>query len=205
MENSELQKKGIDLADSLHALPLVERLGIIARTFGCESAAVETSLCTGKWRGYTDIGIKLDNSSYLWIGTHRTPQAKTAKKINECVNGALARFHPDIVRETIDRATTALTKRETEDRAAAERMGLKAYTFLNVELNDGSNPQSGGYLGWYYVTMAVDGNIFGFIESGLASDIARGELPESNVRPNYYVAGGLQDNEVDFEIPVPSI
>jgi len=46
-------------------------------------------------------------------------------------------------------------------------------------MNDGSDKQSGGYLGWYYATVAVDGKIFALVETGLNYDIARGVLSES--------------------------
>gem|GEM_PF-6668896 len=64
-----------------------------------------------------------------------------------------------------------------------------------MELTDGSNDRTGSHLGWYYVTIAVEGKIFGLVETGLNSDIARGEFEN---RKNFFVAGGLKDNEADF-------
>jgi hypothetical protein len=197
-EYTELQQKGFELARLHTDLTLQERLNIIAGTFNCKTADIGRSLCTGKWRGYTDLSIKLDNGSSLWIGTYRTPESKKPETVNNSVNSALAKFHPYIVREAKTRAIAALIKREVEDNANSESKGHKPYTFLNVELNDGSNAQSSAYLGWYYVTLAVNDKIFGFVESGLNSDIARGILPEHNIRPDYFVAGGLRDNDVDF-------
>lgn len=196
MRPTELQQKGIEIAKRYEILPLQDRINIIAETFGCKTASIRTSPCTGKWRGTSDISIDLDNGASLFIGNHRTPQAKTARVQNECVNGALASYNPQVVSEIKTRAIPALLKREAEDNAIAAQKGLKPYTFLNVELNDGSDEQSGGHLGWYYATVAVDGKIFALVETGLNYDIAQGVLSES--RPNYFVAGALKENEVDF-------
>jgi hypothetical protein len=198
MEYSELQQKGFAIAKRYEKLPLPERLGIIARTFGCKTASIRTSPCTGKWRGTSDISIVFDNGTSLFIGNRRTPQAKTARVQNECVNDTLAQYNPEIVREAKDRAAAALSKREADDNAVAAQMGLKPYTFLNVELSDGAHSQSGGYMGWYYVTLAVEDKIFGFVETGLKYDIARGVLSEAISRPKYFVAGGMKDSEADF-------
>jgi hypothetical protein len=196
MEYSELQKKGFEIAKNYENLPLQERLNIIAQTFGYKSANIETHPCTGKWRGTSDISINLSNGqAALFIGNERTPEAKKASTISKCVNNALAKYNPQIVAEAKQRAAIALMERERADNAVAAELGLKPYTLLNVELNDGSNSKTGGYLGWYYVTAAVDGKIFGLCESNLNSDIARGEF---NNHSKYFVAGGLRNTEPDF-------
>jgi hypothetical protein len=198
MTYSELQEKGIALAKRLEALPMEERLNSIAQTFGCKTARVETSACGGRWRGYTDIYLVFDNGSNIGIGNYPTRQAKTDKTINECVNNTLARYHPDIVSETKELAAAALLKREPIDNAIAAEKGLKPYTFLNAELIDGSDKTWGGYMGWYYVTLAVDGKIFGHLDSGLASDVSRGEVSEQSGGQEYYVAGALPETSVDY-------
>jgi len=195
-ELPDLQQKGLEIARRYEKLPLQDRINIIAETFGCKTASIRTTPCTGKWRGTSDISLDFDNGSSLFIGNDRTPQAKTARVQNECVNGTLAQYNPEILAEIKTRTVPALLKREAADNAIAAERGLKPYTFLNVELNDGSIEKSGGYIGWYYVTLAVDGKIFAFTETGLNHDIARGVLSDS--RPNYFVAGALKDNEVDF-------
>jgi len=196
MEYSQLQQKGFDIAKRHENLPRSDKIAIIARTFGCKSAVIKTSLCTGKWRGTSDISLVLDNGSSLGIGNYRTPQAKTAKVQNECINNTLARYNPEILAEIKALAIPTLLKREAADNAIAAQKGLKPYTFLNVELNDGSDEKSAGYLGWYYATVAVDGKILALVETGLNYDIARGTFKES--RPDYFTAGALKENQVDF-------
>jgi len=193
---TELQHKGFEIAKKYEKLPMQDRIKIIAETFGCKTASIRTSPCGGKWRGTSDISLEFDNGSSLGIGNYRTPQAKTAAIQNECVNNTLASYNPEILAEIKTKIMPALLKREAVDNEIAAQKGLKPYTLLNVELNDGSDKDSSGYLGWYYATVAVDGKIFALVETGLNYDIAKGELSES--RSNYFVAGALKDNEADF-------
>jgi hypothetical protein len=53
-------------------------------------------------------------------------------------------------------------------------------------------------MGWYYVTLEVDGKIFGYIETGLKYDIARGKVNEHISSRDYFVAGGMKEDDVDF-------
>lgn len=195
---TELEQKSIDFAKSKASLPLQGRLNIIAETFGCKTASIETSPCTGKWRGTSDISLVFDNGSSIFIGNHRTPQAKTLKVQNECVNGALVQYNPEIVSEAKTKALAALSIRQAEDNAVAAQKGLKPYTLLNVEFNDASDKSIDGHLGWYYVTLAVDEKIFAHIETGLNYDITHGVVSENISKPNYYTAGALKENDVDY-------
>jgi hypothetical protein len=195
VEYTEFQKKGFEIAKTYANLPLQDRLDIIAQTFGCKTARVETHPCTGKWRGTSDMSVVLDNGSSLFIGNRRTPEAKKAATISEYVNNTLGVYNPETVAEAKQKAIIQLMEREATDNAVATERGLKPYKILNVELNDGSYHESGGYLGWYYVTVEVEDKIFGLLETGLCHDIARNEFEN---RTNYYVAGALKDDEVDF-------
>ena len=105
-----------------------DKIGIVAQAFGSTSGKIETSPCTGKWRGTSDISIKFDNGASLFIGNHRTPQAKTVKVQTECVNAALVRYNPEIIAATKEAAISALRKRETKDNEIAGQKGLKPYT-----------------------------------------------------------------------------
>jgi hypothetical protein len=107
-------------------------------------------------------------------------------------------YNPETVAEAKKRAEFALLKRESEDNAIAAERGLKPYKLLNVELNNGSDAKTGGYIGWYYVTLAVEGKVFGHLTSNLNSDISRGVVGEETKRRDYFVAGGLHDGEEDY-------
>lgn len=195
---TDLQKKAVEIAKQYENLPLQDKIGIVAQAFGGTEGKIETSPCTGKWRGTSDISIKFDNGASLFIGNHRTPQAKTAKVQNECVNAALVRYNPEIIAATKEAAISALRKRETKDNEIAAQKGLKPYTLLNVELNDGTDEKSGGHIGWYYVTLAVDGKIHAHIETGLNYDILDGKVSENPTREDYFTAGALKETDVDY-------
>lgn len=194
----DFQEKAAEIAKKYESLPMRDKTGIIAQTFGCTSGRIETSPCSGKWRGTSDMSIRFDNGTSLFLGNERTPQAKTAKVQNEYVNAVLARYNPEIVATAKEAALTALRKREARDNAIAAQKGLKPYTVLNVELNDGKIDESSSYMGWYYVTIAVDGKIRAHLESGLAHAIASGTVSETPMRENYFIAGALKESEVDY-------
>ncbi|MCM1525330.1 MAG: YodL domain-containing protein, partial [Ruminococcus sp.] len=195
---TDLQKKAVEIAGRYENLPMQDKIGIIAQAFGGTEGRIETSPCTGKWRGTSDISIKFDSGASLFIGNHRTPQAKTAKVQNEDVNAALVQYNPEIIAATKEAAISALRKRETKDNEIAAQKGLKPYTLLNVEFNDGTDEKSGGHIGWYYVTLAVDGKIHAHIETGLNYDILEGKVSENPTRENYFAAGALKETDVDY-------
>ena len=195
---TDLQKKAAAIAEKYEALSTQEKIGVIAQAFGGTAGRIETSLCTGKWRGTSDISIRFDNGASLFLGNRLTPKAKTAAVQRELVNDTLLRYNPEIVSATKEAALASLMEREAKDNAIAAQKGLKPYTLLNVEFNDGADSQSSGYMGWYYVTLAVDGNICSHIETGLNYDIADGKVSAEPTREKYFAAGALKDSEVDY-------
>ena len=195
---TDLQKKAAAIAEKYEALSTQEKIGVIAQAFGGTAGRIETSPCTGKWRGTSDISIRFDNGASLFLGNRLTPKAKTAAVQRELVNDTLLRYNPEIVSATKEAALASLIEREAKDNAIAAQKGLKPYTLLNVEFNDGADGQSSGYMGWYYVTLAVDGNICSHIETGLNYDIADGKVSAEPTREKYFAAGALKDSEVDY-------
>ena len=195
---TDLQKKAAAIAEKYEALSTQEKIGVIAQAFGGTAGRIETSPCTGKWRGTSDISIRFDNGASLFLGNRLTPKAKTAAVQRELVNATLLRYNPEIVSATKEAALASLMEREAKDNAIAAQKGLKPYTLLNVEFNDGADSQSSGYMGWYYVTLAVDGNICSHIETGLNYDIADGKVSAEPTREKYFAAGALKDSEVDY-------
>ena len=195
---TDLQKKAAAIAEKYVAFSTQEKIGVIAQAFGGTAGRIETSPCTGKWRGTSDISIRFDNGASLFIGNRLTPKAKTAAVQRELVNATLLRYNPEIVSAAKEAALASLMEREAKDNAIAAQKGLNPYTLLNVEFNDGADGQSSGYMGWYYVTLAVDGNICSHIETGLNYDIADGKVSAEPTREKYFAAGALKDSEVDY-------
>ena len=195
---TDLQKKAAAIAEEYEALSTQEKIGVIAQAFGGTAGRIETSPCKGKWRGTSDISIRFDNGASLFLGNRLTPKAKTAAVQRELVNDTLLRYNPEIISAAKEAALASLMEREAKDNAIAAQKGLKPYTLLNVEFNDGADGQSSGYMGWYYVTLAVDGNICSHIETGLNYDIADGKVSAEPTREKYFAAGALKDSEVDY-------
>ena len=175
-----------------------EKIDVIARTFGAKTGHIKTSPCSGKWRGTSDISICFDNDARIFIGNLRTPEAKKAKIQNEYVNYTVTRYNPEIVSLTKETALRALRKREERDNAIAAEKGLKPYTVLNVELCEGINGKESEYIGWYYVTIAVDGKIHAHLETGLNHDISFGKVSEGITRDKYFTAVVLKGMDVDY-------
>lgn len=103
-----LQEKAAEIAKKYEKLPMRDKIGIIAQTFGCTSGKIETSPCYGKWRGTSDIFISFNNGTDLVLGNRRTPQAKNVKVQTEYVNAALLRYNPEIVAAAKETALAAL-------------------------------------------------------------------------------------------------
>ena len=195
---TELQEKALEIADRYKDLPLQAKIDVIAQAFGCKTGEIHTSPCTGKWRGTSDMTIRFDNGASLFIGNHLTPKAKTVKVQTECVNRTLVQYNPEIVKATKEAALPALLQREAKDNEIAAQKGLKPYTLLNVEFNEGADEKTGGYIGWYYVTLAVDSKICTHLETGLNHDIASGKVSDTPTRADYYPAGALKEADVDY-------
>ena len=199
-ERTELQKKAVEIAEGYMGLRLLEKINVIAKAFGCTSGRIVTSPCRGKWRGTSDISICFDNDNgaSLFIGNRLTPKAKDVTEQTECVNSALVQFNPEIVQASKEAALPVLLQREVKDNEIAAQKGLKPYMLLNVEFNDVPSNQAGGYMGWYYVTLAVDGKIRAHLETGLNYDIADGKVSDTPTREDYFTAGALKETDVDY-------
>lgn len=190
---TDLQRKAIEIAQKYKNLSLQDKIELIAQAFGGTSGQIKTSPCFGKWSGTSDIFIEMDNGTNLFIGNRGTSQAKTVKVQTKFVGATLARYNPEIIVEAKKAAAAALRKREIKDNEIAAQKGLKPYTFLNVEFE-----QCGGWLGWYYVTLAVNGKIRTLLETNLNFNIANGQVSETPKREDYYVAGAVEETDVDF-------
>ena len=194
---TELMKKQIEIAKVFESLPLQDKIDIIAKTFNCTTGKIVTSPCSGKWRGTSDIFIVFDSGLKLPIGNALTPKSKTKKVQTDYVNSELVVFNPEIIEATRKVAFEALKKRETKDNAIAVEKGLKPYTLLSIEFNDGENGIC-SYLGWYYVTLAVDGKICTHMDTGLNYNITDGRFNDDVYNKPYHMAGALKEADYVF-------
>ena len=192
-----LKEQAAEIAKKYEHLPMRDKIGIIAQAFGCTSGKIETFPCHGKWRGTSDIHIKFDSGVSLLVGNNLTPKAKTVKVQREYVDAVLLQYNPEIVAIAKETALVALREREVKDNEIAAKMGLKPYTVLNVEFNDGAHGKSVGWIGWYYATLAVGGKIHAHMDTGLNHAIAHGTVREAPAQ-KYYIAGTFNEAEVDY-------
>lgn len=192
-----LQKRAVEIAKRYENLSMPDKIGMIARTFGCASGKIESSPCSGKWRGTSNLSIRFDNGESLFIGNTLTPWARTARVRSRFINAAFMHYNPEIVAAAKETALAALRAREVHDNAIAAQKGLKPYTLLNVEFHDSAD-DNGAYIGWYYVTLAVDGKIRAHMETGLNYDIAQGKVSETPSRDRYFPAGALSEAGIDY-------
>lgn len=194
----DFQERAVEIARKYETMPMKEKVRLIAQAFGYTSGQIEFTPYYGSGHGTSNTIIRFPNGTGLHIGTERTLLAGTTEALNEHINAALVRYNPEIVAAAKEAALAALRKREVVDNMIAAQKGLKPYTVLNVELNDGTAGKDAGYIGWYYVTLAVDGKIRAHLETGLAHSIASGSVSETPTREDYFVAGALKEDDVDF-------
>ena len=193
---TEFQKKAVEYAKPYQSMRMPEKIEVIAKTFGCKTGEIKTSPCGGDWRGTSDISLCFENGASIFLGNHLTPKAKTKKVQNEDLDSALVQYNPEIVKACKEAALPALIKRQEIDNAIAAQKGLRPYMILNVEFNDGADGM--GYEGWYYVTFALDGEIFTHLETGLHYAIRNGNMENKYIRDDYFAAGALKDADVDY-------
>ena len=161
---TELQQKAVEIAQRYRDLKLKEKIRIIAQTFGCADGVIETHPCISQWLGTSDMFIRFDNGTSLFLGNNLTPKTKTVKLQTEYVDRALVKYNPEIVEITKKTALPTLLQRESRDNEIARQKGLKPYILLNVEFVDGCDKRIAGHMGRYYVTLAVDGKICTHLE-----------------------------------------
>lgn len=192
---TDLQKKAVAFAGRYKKLSLQEKVNVIARTFGCETGEIYTTPCRGEWRGTSDMYIRFDHGGELFLCNSLTSKAKTVKVRTEYVDSALVHYNPEIVQATKEEALSKLRKWEAVDNAIAVNKGLDPYTLLCVEFN---NDPDAGYMGWYYVTLAVGGKIHAHLETNLHYAILNGKVGATPRHECYFPAGALKESDVDY-------
>lgn len=70
---TELQQKAVEIAQRYRDLKLKEKIRIIAQTFGCADGVIETHPCISQWLGTSDMFIRFDNGTSLFLGNNLTP------------------------------------------------------------------------------------------------------------------------------------
>lgn len=170
---------------------LQDKINVIASVFGAKTGAKATSSCRGKWRGTVDYSIVFDNGVQIFIGnsSHKTGR----NKFKQLVDETYVEYNPLTVHAAKEYALEQLKLRAPQDNAIAEQMGFLPYEVMSVEL---SSSEEGVLTGSYYVVLRIGENVVNHITSCLHYDIHNQKFAESV--KNYYTAGGLKDEEVDY-------
>jgi hypothetical protein len=166
-----------------------EKMNAIALTFGAKTGARFSRRCTGKWSGTTDWSILFDNGERLFIGN-----SGGSKKFSQYVDECYELYNSIAVQTAKDYALKQLRQRAPQDNEFAERLGHLPYEVESVEL---ITSDKGGHIGWFYVVLRIGDKIVNHLETGLNYNVG-GQMFSETVRPKYYVAGGLKDDEVDY-------
>lgn len=188
-----LQKKSLEIVKKYETLSMQDKIEQIALSFGATTGMVVTAP-KEKWDSTTNVFIQFDNGRSLLIGNPATPEARTKEVQEELVNAAFAKYNPEIINATKEFAFSILKEREAIDNAIAAEKGLKPYTLLSVEFNDGAH----GYMGWYYAMLEVDGTIRAHMETSLNDEIAGGMVTPAQTQENYHTADMVKESDVDY-------
>ena len=188
-----MEQRAKEIFEKYKNLSLQGKVAVLARTFGKKSGTIQSTPCFGKWRGSSDVVIRFDDGTSLFVGITLTPKAKTVSWRTEYIDGLLTQYNPEIIAEKKACALPILLEREKLDAAVAKEKGLPPYKMLTVEM------QTDDYysLGWYYVTLEINGKIHPHRETILAYDISKGNLQAAPSR-TYFTSGGTDPSNVDY-------
>ena len=169
----------------------LEKCNKLAKLFNAKTGAIEKTACTGKYRGTFDYSVVFDNGTSFFI-------SNGLKYFNSRIDDLIKTYENFNQIENKNKILNYLKKECELDKTEAVKQGLNAYKIIDVDYSKKNN----SYLGWFYVTIQLDnGDIVDMIETGLNANIIR--LVNSkelirNRRQNYFVAGGLKDNEANY-------
>lgn len=169
--------------------------------FGCpiRTSTLVTHPCSGKWRGTSDLFLRLYSDVALFLGNGPTRQIKAAKMQTELLQNALQHYNKERVRVLKRTALKLLLQREAADNQVAAAKGLLTYRLLTVEFVDANHEAAPEWLGWYHVMLEVGGVIRAHMESGLNYAIASATADMAyQPKRNYFPAGGLDEKDVDY-------
>ena len=146
--------------------------------------------CRGKWRGTTDYSIRFDDGTSLFI-------SNGMKKFEEKLDEMLTTYEGfEVMKQQI---LQVLQDIESTDNEIASQKGLNEYHILDIGYSKGRN-----FMGWFYLTIDVNGKITTQLETGLNYAICKAITTNditpinNNFHENYFVAGGIEKPEYVF-------
>lgn len=164
-----------------------ESMDRLAQLFGATNGTKVFSNCTGKYRGYRDYSVQFDNGVEFFI----TMGAKHFKEeLEERVN-LYSNFQ-----EKKQAILQEFVKVMESDRDKANLLGLKGYKVLDIDYM-----KSGHHIGWFYITIEVEGKVINHMETNTSyaiRSLANGNEVDLHRDRQYFIAGGLDKADYIF-------
>lgn len=172
-----------------------EKINTLAKLFDANSGELVRTPCRGKWAGTIDYSIKFDNGGIFFL-------ANGYKAAIQYIDTSICLYSSFRRLETQEKIKAYLKGLQEADNLEAAAMGLKQYKVIRPSY---VRQPGARFFGWFYVLIEVDGKTVPMLESGLSCALRLIAAGEEKIYPSvlerakkYFVAGGLQDNEIDY-------
>lgn len=163
-----------------------EKVNTLAKLFNAESGIVQQTSCRGKYRGCWDYSVILNNGTEIFISMgFSTFEEILDDKINKYQS--FNRNRSNVIEK--------FREVEKQDNEKAVFLGLNPYKLLDINYC-----KTGDSVGWFYAEIEVNNKTFKVMETNFCCQVQKIALNNQenfSPRTNYYVAGGLKDNEAD--------
>lgn len=160
----------------------------LAKLFNANTGKRVGSPCRGKYRGATDYSVVFDNGEEF------------------CISQGMKDFD-NILKEEIDKYSqfhknkqdilNTLLEMEKCDNSNARERGLSEYKIIDIDYG-----KNGTHLGWFYLTVSINGKERHICETNFDIAISRGIEGVvkyiEGLNGKFWCAGGLSESEVDF-------
>lgn len=166
-----------------------QKMNRLAELFGAKTGKKIGTACRGKYAGSKDYSVKFDNGGEFYISTGISMfDEKLDRYISQYEN-----FY-----DNKDFYMEKLKELATADNNLADECGYNHYKVIDIRINTDINTE---YYGWIYAVIEVDGTIINFLTSHLNAGLLNGKeefLNYVNSKRKFFVAGGINENDVDF-------
>ena len=159
------------------------KMNELAQLFDANEGEKVGSSCSGKWSGTTDYSVKFDNGHEFFI-------SNGMEKFDNNLDYFLKVY--GTFKDKKAEILSILREMKKEDARIAAENHLKSYHVVDVNYLKES-----GYIGWFYVSIEIDGKRSSILETGLhysiknfCNDGDRNHLL-SEMSSKYHVAGGV--------------
>lgn len=161
----------------------------LARLFNANSGKKIGDACRGDWKGRTDYSVKFDNNEKFYI-------SNGMKYFDEVLQREIDTF-TQFNKNKQSMVNKLLEMQETDNINATER-GLNKYKIIDLEY-----AKNGTYIGWFYLTIIVNGIKKNMCETNLNCAVSSGiekliDYVNGAKSDRLKIAGNLLESEVDF-------